>query len=234
MEKRLEFKCLQEFTQAGVPMKAAIEPGDRQFLQRLHEIGGGTVQEICADLGVTATAVRQRLVRLQGLEMVARELVRAGRGRPHHVYRVTQSGFCELGDNYAELAQILWREMNKIEEPAVRARVVSRIEDALVEQFGKLSSKAPLSDRMTQMTSALRERGFQVEMDKTGQLPILRENSCPYYELASEDPAICELEQAVFRRVLGADVKLTQCCLDGHHCCEFQAVESEAPAATVG
>jgi len=54
-------------------MKAVIEPGDRQFLQRLHEIGGGTVQEICADLGVTATAVRQRLVRLQGLKMVARE-----------------------------------------------------------------------------------------------------------------------------------------------------------------
>jgi predicted ArsR family transcriptional regulator len=215
-------------------MKAAIEPSDRQFLQRLHEIGGGTVQEVCADLGVTATAVRQRLVRLQGLEMVARELVRAGRGRPHHVYRVTQSGLCELGDNYAELAQILWREMNKIEEPAVRARVVSRIEDALVEQFGMLSSKAPLSDRMRQMTSALRDRGFQVEMDKTGLLPILRENSCPYYELASEDPAICELEQAVFRRVLGADVKLTQCCLDGHHCCEFQAVERETPAATVG
>jgi predicted ArsR family transcriptional regulator len=234
MEKRLKFKCLQEFTQAGVSMKAAIEPSDRQFLQRLHEIGGGTVQEICADLGVTATAVRQRLVRLQGLEMVARELVRAGRGRPHHVYRVTQSGFCELGDNYAELAQILWREMNKIEEPAVRARVVSRIEDALVEQFGKVSSKAPLSDRMRQMTSALRERGFQVEMDKTGQLPILRENSCPYYELASEDSAICELEQAVFRRVLGADVRLTQCCLDGHHCCEFQAVENETPASAVG
>ena len=120
-------------------MKAAIEPGDRQFLERLHELGGGTVQEICADLGVTATAVRQRLVRLQGLKMVARELVRAGRGRPHHVYRVTQAGLCELGDNYAELAQILWREMNNIEEPAVRARVVSRIEDALVEQFGKVA-----------------------------------------------------------------------------------------------
>ena len=58
-------------------MKAAIESSDRQFLERVHELGGGTVQEICADLGVTATAVRQRLVRLQGLKMVARELVRS-------------------------------------------------------------------------------------------------------------------------------------------------------------
>jgi len=215
-------------------MKAVVEHSDRQFLERLHQLGGGTVQEICADLGVTATAVRQRLVRLQGLEMVARELVRASRGRPHHVYRVTQAALCELGDNYAELAQILWRELRNIEEPSIRERLVSRVEDALVEQFGKVAARAPLSDRMSQLTSALRDRGFQVEMDRSGPLPILRENSCPYYELASEDPAICELEQAVFRRVLGADVKLTQCCLDGHRCCEFQAVDHETSASTVG
>jgi predicted ArsR family transcriptional regulator len=220
-------------------MKVVVEPSDRQFLERLHELGGGTVQEICVDLGVTATAVRHRLVRLQGLRMVARELVRAGRGRPHHVYRVTQTGLCELGDNYAQLAQILWREMRNIEEPSVRERLASRVEDALVEQFGKVAERAPLTDRMSQLTSALRDRGFQVEMDRSGLLPILRENSCPYFELASEDSTICELEQAVFRRVLGADVKLTQCCLDGHHCCEFQATEFQAaetqrPAAPVG
>jgi predicted ArsR family transcriptional regulator len=208
-------------------MKAAVEPGDRQFLERLHELGGGTVHEICADLGVTATAVRQRLVRLQGLKMVSRELVRAGRGRPHHVYRVTPTALRELGDNYAELAQILWRELKKIEEPSVRERVVSRVEDALVEQFGKVAPRGALADRMTQLAAALQDHGFQVEMDQNGLLPILRENSCPYFELASEDPAICELEQAVFRRVLGADVKLTQCCLDGHHCCEFQAADSQ-------
>jgi len=212
-------------------MKVAVEPSDRQFLERLRELGGGTIQEICADLGVTATAVRQRLVRLQGTAMVARELVRAGRGRPHHVYRVTQAALCELGDNYADLAQILWREMKNIKEPSIRERLVSRIEDALVEHFGKVSPRASLNDRMTQLTSALQDRGFQVEMDRSGLLPVLRENSCPYFELASEDSAICELEQAVFRRVLGADVKLTQCCLDGHRCCEFQAADSPLAAS---
>jgi len=209
-------------------------PGDRQFLERLHTLGGGTVQEICTALEVTATAVRQRLVRLQALQMVARELVRAGRGRPHHVYRVTQAGLCELGDNYAELAQILWREMKNIEDRTVRERIVSRVEDALVEQFGNVAARGPLTDRMHQLTTALRDRGFQVEMDQSGLLPILRENSCPYFELASSDPAICELEQAVFRRVLGADVKLTHCCLDGHHCCEFQAAEAPSEPVYVG
>jgi predicted ArsR family transcriptional regulator len=206
-------------------MRLSIQPGDRQFLERLHEMGGGTIQDICRELGVTATAVRHRLVRLQEGGLVSRELVPSKRGRPHHVYRVTRDALCEMGDNYAELAQILWREIRNIEEPAVRERLASRVENALVEQIRKVSPTAPLEVRLSELATALRERGFQVESDHSGLLPVLRENSCPYYELASEDPGICELEQAVFRKVLNADVRLTQCCLNGHSCCEFQTGE---------
>lgn len=215
-------------------MKVAIEASDREFLQRLNGLGASTVQEICAALGVTATAVRHRLVRLQAAELVSRELVRTSRGRPHHVYRVTQLAIRELGDNYADLAQILWRELKNIEEPAVRERVVNRVEDALARQVGNVTASAPLDHRVAQLTGALRDRGFQVEMDRSKALPILRENNCPYFELASEDSTICEMEREVFRRVLGADVKLTQCCLDGHHCCEFEAVESQAVGSATG
>jgi predicted ArsR family transcriptional regulator len=203
-------------------MKIAIEAGDRKFLERLHELDGATIQDICAETGVTATAVRQRLARLQRMDLVARELVRSGRGRPHHIYRVTDAARRELGNNYADLARILWRELRNIEEPELRARVAGRVEAAFVEQLGRVSPRAPLADRLEQLASALQDRGFDVEIDKSGQLPILRENNCPYFELASADPSICELEQSVFGRVLQADLKLTQCCLDGHHCCEFQ------------
>jgi predicted ArsR family transcriptional regulator len=212
-------------------MKSGIESSDREFLERLHRLGDSTIQEICAELGVTANAVRQRLVRLQGFELVARELIRTPRGRPHYTYRVTPAGLRQLGDNYADLALILWREMQSIEEPSVRARVASRVEEALVRQFNNVADRADLNDRLAALTSQLQERGFHVEFDRSGLLPVLRENNCPYHELASRDSAICEMEQAVFRRVLGTDIKLTQCCLDGHSCCEFQAAES-GPAFT--
>jgi predicted ArsR family transcriptional regulator len=206
-------------------MRLSIQPGDRQFMERLHEMGGGTVQEICAEQGVTATAVRHRLVRLQEAGFVARELVPSKRGRPHHVYRVTREALREMGNNYAELAQILWREIRNIEDPAVRRQLASRVEDALVDQIRKVSPNAPLNVRLAELAAELRERGFRVESDHSGLLPVLRENNCPYYELASEDPGICEMEQAVFRRALNADVRLTRCCLDGHSCCEFQTGE---------
>jgi predicted ArsR family transcriptional regulator len=208
-------------------MKHTLDPHDRDFLDHLNRIGRGTIQDICEELGVTATAVRQRLVKLESLNFIQRETVRQGRGRPYHAYSVTPSGQRELGDNYSDLAMILWRELRQIEDPAVRELIFERISEALVNRYGHLVQAESLNERFRQLGEALSDRGFHVEVDNSGQLPILRENNCPYLELASTDPAICELEKDVFRKVLGSDVELTQCCLDGHSCCEFQPVSVE-------
>ena len=207
-------------------MKGSVDQSDREFLQRLNRLGAATVQEICDEVGVTATAVRQRLSRLQSARLVCRQTVRSGRGRPHHTYRITEAGQRELGDNYSDLALILWRELRHIEEPAVRQRVFGRVQEALVSQYGREVDGNSLGERLQQLQAALVERGFDVEIDSCGALPILRENNCPYHDLASSDTHICELEQAVFGKILGAEVTLTQCCLDGHKCCEFEANHS--------
>ena len=75
------------------------------------------------------TAVRHRLVRLQAMELVsAANWPGAGRGRPHHIYRVTSAAAPGIGGQLRRLwAQILWRELRNIEEPAVRQRIASRV-----------------------------------------------------------------------------------------------------------
>lgn len=205
-------------------MKTALEQTDSQFLNELHRLGPVTVQRICETVGVTATAVRQRLVRLQGAGFVGRELVRTSRGRPHHVYRITDKGLRQLGDNYGDLALILWREIRKIADPQTRAMITARVRDALAARLGSFN-EARVVDRLQRLSDALLSRGYDVEMCGAGALPILRENNCPYQELAEEDREICGLEREVFQQALGADVRLAQCCLDGHHCCEFEVRE---------
>src|SRR5262245_19080691 len=200
----------------SLTMKTVLEQSDGQFLNELHRIGPKTVQDICAAIGVTATAIRQRLRRLQGSGFVAQELVRTGRGRPHYVYRVTDKGLRQIGDNYGDLALILWREIRNISDPEIRESSTMRVRDALVSRLGDFG-EGMLEERMQRLGDSLRSRGYDVEVGGSGTLPILRENNCPYQELAEEDRGICGLERDVFEKALGTEVRLTHCCLDGHH-----------------
>ncbi len=205
-------------------MRLAIDPNDQNFLEQIHRMCGGTIQEICEAAGVTATAVRQRLGRLEAQGLVIHEVVRAGRGRPHHVFRVSDEGLRHLGENYRDLALILWRSIHQIEDESVRSAVLRQVQDEFVRRYGRVASDGPIRDRMIQLQQELTNNGYDVEIGD-GELPVLRENSCPYQDLASIDPSICEMEADVYSRILNADVSLTQCCLDGHSSCEFHVKE---------
>lgn len=199
---------------------------DRELLTHLSRLGRATVPELCVEMAVTATAVRQKLERLHSQALVEKQSVRVGRGRPHYVYTVTAVGQRMLGDNYADLAQILWRELQHIENAEVRDSVLRRIELALVQRYrADVDADSP-SDRLKQLQGSLQRRGFHVEYDDSGQLPILRENHCPYIDLATKDASICDLEQQVFEQVVGTSLELKKCCLEGHTCCEFEMADA--------
>lgn len=191
----------------------------------LQRLAPATVQELCEAAGVTATAVRQRLLRLQSDGLVRREVFRQERGRPSHTYELTEAGLRLLGDDHAEIAAVLWREIMRIEQPEVRQAILQRVKEALVRRFGNRRNDTSLVGRLQMLSASLTEHGFDVEVDLRNVehgLPILREHSCPYHELTSEDTAICDLEQSVFSELLGVPVELSSCRLDGHRCCEFQ------------
>ena len=206
-------------------MRVAVDRNDQMFLEQLHRMCGGSVQEICESVGVTATAVRQRLTRLEGDQLVVRETVKSGRGRPRHVYRVSDAGLRHLGENYRDLALVLWRAPHQVEDPAVRATLLAAVRDEFVQRYSRVNANGTLSNRVQQLQEQLVSQGFDFELDAAAGLPVLRETSCPYQDLASVDPSICEMESDVFSRILNADVALTQCCLDGHAHCEFHVTE---------
>jgi predicted ArsR family transcriptional regulator len=137
------------------------------------------------------------------------------------VYKVTDQGSRQLGDNYGDLALILWRELNAIADPEIRADVQRRVQDAMVRRLG-VYGEGRLRERLKTLAASLASRGFDVELNDCAELPVLREHNCPYLELAEEDRGVCEMERQVFEQALGTGVKLSQCCLDGHRYCEFE------------
>ncbi|MEZ6048550.1 MAG: hypothetical protein R3C11_23840 [Planctomycetaceae bacterium] len=75
-----------------------------------------------------------------------------------------------------------------------------RIQEALVKRYGRDVDGETIEERVDQLKTALQDRGFDVEVDQSGDLPILRERNCPYLELAQSDPRILKWNSLFTRK----------------------------------
>jgi predicted ArsR family transcriptional regulator len=204
-----------------------VDSRDREILEHLQRNGGADVQSLCDVLGVTRTAVRQRISRLEMLGLIAADLQGQTRGRPRNLYRVTAEGLHSLGENYRQLAVVFWEAITGLQDETVRNLLLSRIRDVLADRFRRqLTEGGSLDDRLDQLASEMKSSGFNIESQHLGGLRILRETSCPFPMLADVDESICQVEREVLEQVLGAPVQVRSRCRDGHGCCEFEVLHT--------
>ncbi len=202
------------------------ESSDRVLLDLIRRSGPVTVVEMAARLGVTGTAIRNRLARLLGAGLVERRAESNGRGRPRHTYEVSVLAQKQLGQNYADLAVALWEElMGTIPDRKLRRQLFVRVTERMAEIYRGQVSGNEWEGRLVQLTNLLLDRGVEAEVahNAAGAIPLLRQHSCPYYELAEADRSICALERKMFEKVLGRGLRLSQCRLDGDRFCDFEA-----------
>jgi predicted ArsR family transcriptional regulator len=202
------------------------DSSDRELLDLIRRSGPLTVADMTASLGVTGTAIRNRLARLLGSGLVVRQAEHLRRGRPRHTYQVSVEAQKRLGQNYTDLALALWDEMmSSVADRKLRRLMFTRVTERLAEIYRSQVSGQEWEGRLVQLTNVLHDRGVEAEVarDSDGLVPILRQHSCPYYELAEADRAICALERKMFEKVLGRSLRLSQCRLDGDRFCDFQA-----------
>ncbi len=203
-------------------MHAVSESSDRHLIDLLRTEGPVGIVELARRVGVTSTAVRQRLQRLMGQGFVERRVERAGRGRPRHLYSLTEQGVRTAGNNYADLAMMLWTELRSVRDVEVRRGLLSRIASRFATMYRNRVRGHGLMERMDSLTGLFGEKGIPFDVDRCKELPVLTVQACPYPELAEQDRSICAIERMMFSEMLGENLRLSQCRLDGGNCCTFE------------
>ncbi len=218
---------------AGPISTGEVRSVDRALLSVLRGGEAAGIGELTEMLGVTATAVRQRLERLLEHGLIEREKIVAGRGRPTYRYRLTVAGHQRAGANPAELADAMWREILVIEDVELRRQLLSSIAARLGQRcaaaVGEGDEHDSFETRMNRLSEMLSARDMVTEVSHAGDLPVLDIGACPYPSLTdeSDDRAMCHLEEQMISEALGQAVELSSCRLDGDPCCQFSAVVSD-------
>src|SRR3954468_2512394 len=172
----------------------------RELLLRLRLEGPSSPDQLADRLGASRTGVLQQLRALEAANLVSRQTVRHGVGRPRHLYDVTPDAQDLFPSNYDGLASGLLAAVRDIGGEALvdelsaarRRQVGARIGDRMAE---RLPDDAPLEDRVRELALIQDEQGYlaAAELGPDGSLRLV-EHNCAIYHVATGTAAACRAE----------------------------------------
>ena len=207
-------------------MTAESLPADAALLDLLRRRSALSIGDLADALEVTATAVRQRLNRLMGQGLIQRSVLRAGRGRPSHMYELTSLGRRQAGSNFTDLAVVLWQELREVKDAEVRRGLLERVCNRMAERYAGQVHGETADERMESLARIFRQRRIPVQVELRNGLPVLNARACPYPDLAEQDRSICSFERMLFSELVGGSLRLSDCRLDGDACCRFETMSN--------
>ena len=180
-----------------------------RLLHALKAAGPQSAAVIARRLGVTSTAIRQHLAKLQAEGLVAFEDQAAGVGRPRRRWHLTEKGHGRFPDSHAGLALDLIQSVGRIFGEEGLDKLISAREQASLELYSARLGGGDLRGRLRRLATVRSEEGYMAEVTAVpdGSF-LLSENHCPICVAARACQGLCRSELALFRAVLGPGVEV--------------------------
>jgi predicted ArsR family transcriptional regulator len=187
-----------------------------------------TIVDLTRATGVTRTAVVEQLNELVIAGFVDQRIQRlAGRGRPRHLYKATDSAIMLLFPGNQQLVvPAVWRAILDLGGEKLVKKVLKRVGRTLAAHYNsQITAKRP-RERLRQLIALFAGEGQLVDAAVNGRRQlVLRKRSCPFISMADESRSVCHVDQDMLSAVVGRPVRRTACRHDGAPCCTFEIVE---------
>ena len=200
----------------------------RELLVRLRRDGPSSPDHLATALGASRTGVLQQLRALEAANLVRRETVRHGVGRPRHVYDITDHAQDLFPAAYDGLATGLLAAIRSVGGEGLvdevfearRRMATERVRERLAD---RLPAGASVVDRARELAVIQDEQGYLAEavLGSDGVVRII-EHNCAIHHVATGAEAACRAELELFREVLGADVQRETHIVSGDRCCTYR------------
>lgn len=201
-------------------MTEALATRDR-ILHFLRRQGSARAQTLASEVGVTLSAVRQHLASLEREGLIEAKAHKKGQGRPAHHYFLTAKAEAFFDKRYDSVALDLLDAIVDVGGKGSLASILERRRQTMVERYASELEGLSFEEKMQKMAQFQREQGFMARVEEQpGQL-VLKEDNCPFIEVARKYPEFCEVERRAYEELLGREVELVVCRASGDRCCSF-------------
>jgi predicted ArsR family transcriptional regulator len=184
----------------------------RRLLERLKRADSATAPELAAEFRLTDTALRQHLEALETAGLVERTTAPSpGRGRPPVHWRLAPAAHEMFPDRHGDLTVDLIASIREAVGDDGLDRVVATRAQRQIRAYTALipgHEEAPVDLRVRRLADLRSAEGYLAEVVADGDDLVLVEHHCPIQDAAGSCGGLCEAELAVFRGVLGPDVRV--------------------------
>lgn len=208
----------------AVPLSAAPERTKTRLLELLKRHGTLTAQDIALKLEVSIPATRRHLSDLCDGGLIESRTERpSGRGRPQHVYALTENGEGVFPKTYSALCMDILRHIEALHGEGSIIKVFEARNAELAERLHQeLPAHLPLEVRLEILTRRLSEIGFDAVIESDGHHLYIIQRNCPSLMVAQKYKSLCHAELQLYTLVLGQAVHREKTIACGQGVCRYR------------
>jgi predicted ArsR family transcriptional regulator len=200
-----------------------MQPKRQQILDHLKANGPATVEALADLLRVSPVTVRHHLDILRTEELVGEPIVRrkTSRGRPQHVFALTEKAATHFPKRYDDLAGRVLDQLKAHGDPRLINVIFEGVTASLIEEAPRPAADMPVERRLAQATAFLTERGYVARWEPTESGYLLHTCNCPYATVAPQHEELCQMDTALVSTLLGFEPERQMHLVDGDSSCSY-------------
>jgi predicted ArsR family transcriptional regulator len=195
-----------------------------RVLYLLRGSGRGTAQAVASTLEISAPAARRHLMDLEADGLIESQVERpGGRGRPQHVFKLSQRGEEHFPKRYAQLCDDILEHVQSLYGSGAVLEVLDARNAKLLEVWRDRVQGANLRTKLEALVHILNEIGYEATLEHSDDgVFYLLEGNCPSLDVARKYPQLCQSESNLYSQILNASVTREQQISTGASACRYR------------
>lgn len=190
----------------------------------LEHQNGATLDELADELGITKTAAKDHLLKVDALGFLSFVDSKGGVGRPRRRYLLSQQGHDAFPKQYSWLSNVLLellaQDFGKEKVSNLMEKLADKVADSMKHKFKPTDSTVEL---LSKVTLTLNELGYRARLKQSDirKGAVIEATNCVYHAVAKEHPELCGFDTKFIENTSGMNVKLESCIARGGSVCRF-------------
>jgi len=203
----------------------SLHPNQSKILDSLLDNPEGLgLDELSKCLGISKSATKEHLLKIDSMGLIRFIDSKGGIGRPKRKYLLTEEGHEVFPKQYSWLSSTI---LEFLVEDLGQKKMGKTMEKLAVKVYSSMKSrfenKKNFPELLGELTKVLNELGYKIRLKQSDlrKGAIIEASNCVYHSVAKNHPELCQFDISFIENATNTNVTMESCIAKGASTCRF-------------